>query len=160
MAITKMSISDNYPTGVDLIWVARDKYGRLAALVTAGEGPVPKEIIGDDGLPDCDFEAEILKLPVASKALLHVQVPRPDDFIAIAERGLFVYDWRDIHRTAAEASNCYELVASPAQAISWSSLDASLSRLGTVQLVEHDFSDAKKLCLKSVKGFVVPEAAK
>ncbi|WP_363796411.1 hypothetical protein ABU614_13530 [Lysobacter firmicutimachus] len=150
-----MSISDNYPAGVDLVWAARDKYGRLAALVTAGEGPVPKEIIGDDGLPDCDLEAEILRLPVASKALLHVQVPRPDDFIAMAERGFFVYDWRDVNRTATEASNCYELVASPTQAVSWSFLDVSLSRLGAVQLVEYDFSNAKKLCLKSIRGFVV-----
>jgi hypothetical protein len=42
-----------------------------------------------------------------------VAIKRPDDFIELAARGVFVYDWRDVHRIRSECCNAYEPVAVP-----------------------------------------------
>ena len=42
---------------------------------------------------------------------MRVGVPRPDDFVELAGRGLFVYDWTDIHRKRKDYLHAYELVA-------------------------------------------------
>lgn len=47
---------------------------------------------------------------------MFVSLKRPDDFIALAERGIFVYDWQDTHRIN-EFSNCYEIITTPLEPI-------------------------------------------
>lgn len=44
-------------------------------------------------------------------------MPRPDDFVELAEQGLFVYDWTDIHRKRKDYLHAYELVAVPSGAM-------------------------------------------
>jgi hypothetical protein len=95
--------------GIDLTWVAVDAAGRLAVFTTAGEGPVPPSALQ----ASASAEAAVAALPVVGGTQLLIDCPRPDDFIAFAERGLYAYDWRDAHRTAASSSGCYELVALP-----------------------------------------------
>jgi hypothetical protein len=102
-----------YPTGFDCIWLASDKSGNLAAFVTAGLGPIPITIANDDSQSIEDLETRLMEWPEISDAILLTKVKRPDDFVNMSRRGLFVFDWTDIHRTRKEAIEAYELVAKP-----------------------------------------------
>jgi hypothetical protein len=84
-----------YPDGVDCVWVAFDRDGHLGAFVTGGSGPIPVHLLAPGLLAVEDIETRLALLPRVSAAGLLVQIKRPDDFVAMAERGLFVYDWSD-----------------------------------------------------------------
>jgi hypothetical protein len=56
-------------------------------------------------------------------------VKRPDDFIDLAERGMFVYDWTDIGRTHRESLKVYEAVAVPVVPATIESLPSDLAAL-------------------------------
>src|SRR4051812_37068933 len=105
-----------YPEEIDLVWLAVDSAGNLAAMITGGAGPIPGSVLvhGDKVL---GIEELLLALPVLGAASVHVQVPDPGSFKALGERGLFVYDWTDVHRTTASALKAYELVASPSTSL-------------------------------------------
>ena len=105
--------SRTYPDGIDCVWLAADDEGRVAAFVTAGIGPIPLTAmaLGEEAVED--LEGSIVEMPRFSEARLLAKLPRPDDFIAIAERGIFAFDWRDIHRSTVEDTQCYELIAAP-----------------------------------------------
>jgi len=118
-----------YPEGIDCIWLASDCKGHVGAFITAGAGPIPTEALRSVYLSVEDIESQLVYLPSISQTELLVSVPRPDDFIALAERGLFVYDWTDIHRTAGAQLRVYEPVAVPTQPLSASSLPADLAIL-------------------------------
>jgi hypothetical protein len=97
--------------------------------ITAGIGPIPEAALDSDLMPVEDVEGQLCQLPAVSQARLLVSVKRPDDFIDLAERGLFVYDWTDINRTAREALGVYEPVATPSKSITASSLPSDLVAL-------------------------------
>lgn len=117
-----------YPEEIDLVWLAVDNAGHLAAMITGGAGPIPGDVLvhGDKVL---GIEELLLALPVLGAAAVHVQVPDPGSFKALGERGLFVYDWTDIHRTTAFALKAYELVASPSASLDFGSLTEGLKEL-------------------------------
>lgn len=106
-------IKRTYPVGLDCVWLAVDGHDQLAAFITAGEGPIPEEILCYPNIGVEDVEATLLTLPKVGAAELRVTVPRPDDFLELAERGLFVYDWTDVHRKNHDRIRSYELVALP-----------------------------------------------
>jgi hypothetical protein len=119
----------DYPHEIDLVWLAFDDTGRLAAMTTGGTGPVPAKVLasGDDDV--FALEEALLGLPSISAASVHVQAPDPRSFKALSERGLFVYDWTDVHRSLANAGGAYEIVASPSLVLSLSDLPNDLRRL-------------------------------
>jgi hypothetical protein len=112
----------NAQRDIDLPWVAVDAAGRLAVFTSAGEGPVPASALQASAAA----ETAVAELPIVGGNKLLVDYPRPDDFVAFAERGLYAYDWCDAHRTAAAASGCYELVAVPLRPVLIAELPASL----------------------------------
>ncbi len=85
--------------------------------------------MSDASFPIEDVEAAVCELPHVSEIRLLVQMKRPDDFIEIARRGFFVYDWGDIHRTAYESTHSYEPVAVPLNPITLEVLPESIQRL-------------------------------
>ncbi|GAA5787421.1 hypothetical protein [Chitiniphilus shinanonensis] len=100
--------------GVDCIWLGRDSLGRMAAFVTAGVGPIPKDVLSKIGMPILDIEQFICdSLPKSTTGKMLIDVPRPDDFLDLSNRGFFVYDWPDVHRKFSERSGCYELISVP-----------------------------------------------
>ena len=121
-----------YPEGIDCVWLASDQEGHLGAFITAGIGPIPVAALDPSHMPVEDIEERICQLPLVSQARLLVSVKRPDDFIDLAERGLFVYDWTDINRTAREALHVYEPVAVPSTPITASSLPSDLAALAKI----------------------------
>ncbi len=66
-------------------------------------------------------------LPEITEPRLLVNVARPDDYLAFAKRGLFVYDWTDIHRTQKASINMYEMVAQPVKACSVGNISSDLT---------------------------------
>jgi hypothetical protein len=116
-----------YPVQIDCVWVASDGDGHVGAFVTAGIGPIPVLVLSNTEPPLVkDVEKAILELPRASACRLVASVPRPDSFVAIAERGFFVYDWSDVHRTKVASINAYEPVAVPVNPISINQLPEPL----------------------------------
>lgn len=118
-----------YPDGLDCVWLAADKNGHLGVFVTGGVGPIPMSALTTSSFPIEDVEAAVCELPQVSEARLLVQMKRPDDFIEMAQRGFFVYDWRDVHRTAHEATHAYESIAVPLSPIAIDALPDPLKRL-------------------------------
>jgi hypothetical protein len=102
-----------YPEGLDCVWLASDRDGRVGAFTTAGEGPIPALALLPQRPPIEEIESLLYELPAITSAKLLVSLPRPDDFLNFAARGLFAYDWTDVHRVAAAELNSYEQLAVP-----------------------------------------------
>lgn len=118
-----------YPDGLDCVWLASDRNGNLGAFVTGGVGPIPISALSNSSFPIEDVEAVLCELPQVSEVQLIVPMKRPDDFIGMARCGFFVYDWRDVHRTAHESTHTYELVAAPLNPITTTMLPEHLKRI-------------------------------
>ena len=89
-------------------------------------------------------------MPNVSGARLLVSVKRPDDFVDLAERGIFVNDWTDIHRTAREAVGAYEQVAAPVKPIKMDALPADLAAVAkALKFVDVAFADEKRLDVRT-----------
>jgi hypothetical protein len=96
----------------DLAWLAVDTSGRLAVFTTAGIAPIPSTVL-DHPAEVRSAEELLRKLPTIGQSHLLVTLPRPDDYVGFARRGLFAYDWRDVHRTSNQHTNCYEIISRP-----------------------------------------------
>ena len=111
--------------GIDAAWIAVDAQGHVALFITAGEGSVP-----ESALPSTeDAETEVLALPESCDCDLLVDVPRPDDFVAIARRGIFAYDWVAAHGLQEKVPAHYALQARPSRPLVLTHLPASLQAL-------------------------------
>jgi len=118
-----------YPEGLDCVWIGSDREGRVGAFVTGGEGPIPAGALLADRLSVEEIEGRLNELPAVTSARLLVPLKRPDDFVELARRGFFAYDWTDVHRTSSEALRAYEQVAVPETPISAKDLPAEIAAL-------------------------------
>jgi hypothetical protein len=142
-------VADNYPDGYDVVWLASDRLGQLAAFITAGVGPIPIWALDYPELSILDIEDSICGLPKSSGAVLTISAPRPDSFLELAERGLFVYDWHDVHRIRIERSGMYELAAFPRVPLLMDALPVSLKIIAkSIQLAGTDFFRDKQVALE------------
>lgn len=79
----------------DFEWFAVDRDGFIAFLTSAGLGPIPTIVFKSKPdyfalqhwFNDAPFRGEYVVHPPAKK------MPRPDDFLSMARKGLFAYDW-------------------------------------------------------------------
>lgn len=110
-----------YPSGWDVEWVAVDRRGRVGVFTTGAVGPVPRGYLDPQSALDRIREA-VWEMPERTGSALLVQLPRPDDYEALARRGLFAYDWCDVHRTSGK-SGLYELQARPVVPICYEELE-------------------------------------
>jgi hypothetical protein len=140
----------SYPDGIDCVWLASDRDGHLGAFVTGGVGPIPIQALNcEDALIE-DIEKFICNLRNASTARLLVSIKRPDDFIELAERGVFVYDWSDVHRTARESIHAYELVATPVSPITVNMLPVKLASVAkALKFGDVAFADKQPLDVRA-----------
>lgn len=115
-----------FPVGLDFAWFACDAAGHVAVFANAGAGPIPAAVVGDRPAAD-RAESLVRGLPRVGGHTLHVRFPRPDDYVAWAERGLFAYDWRDAGR--------YEIIAVPERPVAVTRLPAELSRLARLAVL-------------------------
>lgn len=121
-----------YPEWLDLVWVAVDSRGRLAALITAGQGPIAQaalptlDVVGAwlDDLPDrCG----------ASPADAH------EAFASYARKGVFVFDWSDVHRVGG-LLDAYELMAAPEAPITTTDIPAGIAAAIRLTTLDLDFA--------------------
>lgn len=109
--MTKTDVTNQYPEGWDYEWVWVDRDGYLAVFTTAGVGPIP--LFVQEARPQADDVIDLIyDLPRQGDFELLVNLPRPDDFIGFAQRGLYSYDWADIHRTSGKSGK-YEIQSKP-----------------------------------------------
>lgn len=137
--------AEAYPQGIDCVWLASDRDGRVAAFVTAGEGPVPESALADAAVELSDIEDRLNELPPQAQARLFVSIPEPESFVALAQRGLYVYDWTDAHRPSSAARNAYQRVAAPTAAIAVDALPedlAAVARSACFAGITFDVDDA------------------
>lgn len=119
----------SYPSGLDCVWIGSDRDGRVGAFVTGGEGPIPASALLSRCFPVEDIETRLVELPLVGSATLRIQMKKPDDFLALAERGLFAYDWTDVHRTKSGLLHAYELIAAPERPVSIGELPREIAVL-------------------------------
>jgi hypothetical protein len=130
-----------YPEQIDCTWLASDRDGHLGAFMTAGEGPIPAAALDCAGVSIEAVEQRLCQLPLVSQAWLLVPVPRPDDFVDLARRGLFVYDWTDSHRTTRKSLHVYERVAAPSTPLTVTALPFDLAALaGAIRFADAAFA--------------------
>jgi hypothetical protein len=113
-----------YPESIDCCWLATDRDGHMGVFVTRGRGPIPALALLES-YPLDGIEEQLLALPKASDIDLRVRMPRPERLVALAERGFFVYDWSDVHRTEQYIDE-YELMALPYRPLTLDLLPESL----------------------------------
>jgi hypothetical protein len=136
----------SYPHGIDCVWVAADRAGQIGAFITAGMAPIPIKVLSSTSVSIEDVEQLIYQLPKMSKGRLLVEVKRPDSFLDLAERGVFVYDWTDSHRSNVRLIRAYELVAVPVVPKSVEHLPRELANLArTLTFDEVSFRDQSSL---------------
>lgn len=139
-----------YPEHIDCLWLASDSEGYLGAFITAGAGPIPMEALNFIGLPVVDTGDRLCQLPAVSKAQLLVSLKPPNDFIDLAERGIFVYDWSDVHRSKSRGLKKYELYAVPTNPITVTSLPSDLESLArAVKLANIKFTDGNNVDIRA-----------
>ncbi len=123
-----------------------DKFGSLASFTTAGVGPIPKELVRRFPKEFRYTEERIIDLPVISKSILHVEMNDPSSFIDIAKRGIYVFDWSDVHMRQKYALDAYELTVTPLQPLKAQSLPQNLEIFtDLIAFPDEDFSKAKTI---------------
>lgn len=139
----------NYPSGVDLLWVCTDRVSNVAALITSGDGPIPTYLI--ESCPDLLYlEESVLRLPLMTRAELLVDVPRPDSFLAIAERGIYVFDWGEFLINPIGVHQKYRIVARPVTPLNSEFVaDKVLSRASLVKFDGIEFAHCQVIDVAS-----------
>jgi hypothetical protein len=132
--------------GIDVAWLAMDSFGHIGVFTTGGKGPIPST-----ALPSVESaEESVALLPEVSGSELHARFPRPDDYVAFSKRGIFAFDWVDVHRVGAEASNAYELIASPTVPVKLEALPARVKALASATVFPN-------LAFTTSKAITLPE---
>jgi hypothetical protein len=112
-------------------WLATDQTGRVALISTAGVGPVPQTIADQPDYPENMQDQLLLLLPVLGVARLADAYPR--EWAAIAERGVWVYDWSHTRRA-------YLCQVSPSSAVYTDALPEVVRNLASMALLPVRFA--------------------
>jgi len=127
-----------YPHGWDCLWLAHDRNDQVGGFVTGSLGPIPVALLDLNDLKVKDLEKMVLGQPkVSSSRLLVSFYPKPQSFLELAERGIFVYDWTGL----GQSSKPYQQVASPTTPILLASLPDRLREIASLaKFATSDFS--------------------
>ena len=118
---------NKYPQA-DCVWIASDAEGNVGAFVTGGEGPIPANALLPPCIPIDKIEKAVLQTQAHCDAIMLRKYTRPDSFIALAQRGFFVFDWSDVHRVSADEIGAYEKVCVPSSPRPVSALSSEFQR--------------------------------
>jgi len=140
--VEEARVEFRYVEWIDGAWLASDARGCLAAMVTAGPGPIAAWTLGD-GYDDFDIEERLLALPINGQAQSVAPELDYPSFFALAERGLFVYDWQDAHRIRVEHRKVYEAVAIPSVPLTLADLPEDLRRIAERAFFDLEFRQAR-----------------
>jgi hypothetical protein len=119
------------PAGLDYTWLAYDTTASIAVFSNAGLGPIPISVLTNRHVVD-NADALINSLPVRGRCELLAPV-QGSYFDSVSQRGLFSYDWQDVHRTEAK-SGCYEIVSRPLNPLLITDLPGALREIAGLAL--------------------------
>lgn len=149
-----MNYMQSYPFGVDCTWLAYDEFGAVATFFTGGSGPIPQSLL-EFPLNIQKAERQIWELPVRTEGRVLIDVPIAHDYVEMARRGFYVYDWTDCVRTLTSEIHAYELAAVPLVPLKWSDLLPSSQQHSAPLRPDVHISEAPKLIYPS-KSFIDP----
>ncbi|WP_157476567.1 hypothetical protein [Lysobacter sp. Root690] len=139
-----------YPHALDCAWIASDRQGHVAVFITAGEGPIPAQALRGDFFPVKEVEPRVLCLGIRpDQAVTNLSdAPNPSSYIALAQRGVFVYDWTDFTSIKGPL-NAYELLARPLLPITCTDLPIELREVAeAVRFADVCFADSSLVAVK------------
>ncbi|NGN40145.1 hypothetical protein G6N74_03630 [Mesorhizobium sp. CGMCC 1.15528] len=125
--------------------------GCIAVFITAGEGPIPVELL-KPGILDFIGDDVDTNLKSNSEYQVVISQPKPDSFTTLAEKGLFVYDWQDIHRKSSESIHAYDLVVRPTTPVRSDGISDKLAKLAQM-ICFHDIKFANSISLSPYSYF-------
>jgi hypothetical protein len=98
-------------------WFASDRNGNLGIFSAIMNAPIPESIkVSYENY--IKVEEIISSLPKSTSHILTTnENGNFSDWISYAEKGLFAFDFQDVHRTKNEIKNQYDLIAKPFQPI-------------------------------------------
>ena len=115
-----------YPYDWDLEWLAVDSEGCIGVFTTGGKGPLPRK--GFKEYSSDEFNETLWSLPKISNCILLIDPPRPNDYVELAEKGFYTYDWADVHRNK-DKLNRYEIQSKPTCPIRIDDLPGAISNV-------------------------------
>ncbi|QEL17677.1 hypothetical protein PX52LOC_04675 [Limnoglobus roseus] len=101
------------PDWADVMWFGADAHGRVGMFTSAGPGPIPRAVFRDLAAYNA-LDRFLRELPTAGKAEVLIRYKWTGDWVRVAERGLFAFNY-DYDRGRP---NGYRLVARPAVPLS------------------------------------------
>ena len=138
-----------FPRSFDWAWLACDRDDHVAVFITAGAGPIPMAVLDSD-LPVEESEALILSLAPTTIARALISGCDVTSFTALAQRGVFVYDWQNVHRRAIEYTHMYDLVAAPDEPVRVDSLPSELAKFSRIVTLNNvSFADEKAVDVRA-----------
>lgn len=133
--------------GMDFSWLAADKDGHVAWLVTFGSAVVPSWVEGTASAYD-EVEPALAALPVRGGFIAKEESRYVADWLDVARRGLFGYDWR-VH------DGPYQLIARPDNALHVGELPPALGTLARRSRFHHlSFSASPAILARDVEACV------
>nr|WP_316652563.1 hypothetical protein [uncultured Gellertiella sp.] len=126
----------NYPIGIDCLWVASDIFGNIGAFFTAGFAPIPRVVLSEKYGDILDVGDALMELPIVSRSVDGNDARHLADFNSLAERGIFAFDWSDVHKVPSKKMHAYEKLASPESPISVDELNGGIRNCATLAILE------------------------
>jgi len=109
-------LEDHSHLGLEFDWMGVDDLGRLGYFSTAGRGPIPKPVSTESAYWESIFEKVMKLKEVSNHELLHTWDGDIGDWVKIAKRGIFAFDWNF-------EKDIYELVAHPSHPTNIETID-------------------------------------
>ena len=123
----------------ELDWYAIDKNGNLGMFSAIMLAPVPEKVKQsyDDYM---GLKKLITSLPKSTSFILTtIEQGNFSDWTSYAEKGLFAFDFQDVHRSIAK--NQYDLIARPALPLNFRDINISINLLDILVKLDCDFSN-------------------
>jgi hypothetical protein len=132
-----MAFPDPYPAehwpssardvaGFEFDWFARDEAGQLAVFTSAGSGFIPARVFSSTVAPYNGVIAALAGRHTAPVIKVFTGDGSFADWCDLAARGLFAYDFQDLHRVRAAERHGYDLIARPSVPATTLDLPSSL----------------------------------
>jgi hypothetical protein len=144
-------VDDRYPDGIDTLWIGSDRNGHLGAFITAGLGRIPRSVLYYDPMPIFEIGDHLRELACISDVRLLITQAIADDYLELAKRGFYVYDWLDLHRAARSIKiDAYDPISAPTRPITISELPQPLAdAVADVKFADIAFSDGQPVDIRS-----------
>ena len=123
----------------ELDWFAFDNKGNLGVFTAVMNASIPEKVKSSfENYLQLKHEFELL--PKITNAVLETSEQGDlTDWIGNAEKGLFAFDFQDIHRMIKK--NQYDLIARPATPLNLKDLNITSDLLSSITKLECDFRD-------------------